>query len=686
MSDIDPKLPTESDIKKKARRRGKRRSKNPSGDLRSTDQQELIVDGVADSPLEGRIGDNSMIQPRKPPVFFGKPSSESVNYFKSIEPMLADESLGNMESEELHLLLDNIYDEVDGQELLLITDFGCSRIMEKLIRSSQEFHLRVLMDRLSGKFVSLMCHRFASHVIQTFLWRIPPFLEQELQSGILPGKSEIKEGELMCLNDLFMRMCDEVKQEFLYMATDPYGSHIVRSILVILSGCEIDTRKRNLIKSKLSTKYAEAKGMSPETLMKPIQKQLIPSEYKAKLAGLLDEIFTINMSDEFITEIICNPYSSTVFQVTLLISEVAGANFDRFINAILSERDTADSHQKRDSKIHLISKDQTGSHFMQLFIECCNFDALKIITKTALSGDPLVELSKHQMANYVVQTYLDRLKHVLSDSNISVKSKNKMQKMINKYIDPVYRNPSNIKQLLFRNKPNVYLKYLDLTMLDPEFDPRNDFILPLESAFAIEAPEKLKRELVQHYLRLKPVGDESFLDSRPQPAGAILVSKFFTLEEHMIRPIINSIFAQTPSEIFNWSKHASLSRVLESFITSVTVSAKTKKALIKALQPNLANMAQDKYGSFFVEKCWNVCDISTNSIIVSELVKKKAALESIPHGRGICRMFMLDLYSRRKDEWLARVGKIQSKKNMFEDILMEGKSSKIRKISSLEKR
>lgn len=166
------------------------------------------------------------------PVGFDALDDEAKTYFKSIEELLTEDAM-LLQSDEgrmgmarvrfsscndkvsrLHsiidrdLLLQNIYTEVDGKELLLAADYDGSRIMEKLIRVSSDFHRRVLMDRFRGRFRDLVQHRFASHVVQTLLTLGAQMVAQAADgSASAEQEKSATEGELLAMEQYILDFC-----------------------------------------------------------------------------------------------------------------------------------------------------------------------------------------------------------------------------------------------------------------------------------------------------------------------------------------------------------------------------------------------------------------------------------------------------------------------------------------------
>ncbi len=96
------------------------------------------------------------------------------------------------------MFLNNLYSQVDGKELELAGHPLTSRILQKLLFLSNDFQLRVFMDRLKGHWQALACHPYASHVAESLLLLGADVAFRELtgESNIsFPDKDEQQEKE-----------------------------------------------------------------------------------------------------------------------------------------------------------------------------------------------------------------------------------------------------------------------------------------------------------------------------------------------------------------------------------------------------------------------------------------------------------------------------------------------------------
>lgn len=172
-----------------------------------------------------------------PVADYGRLDLDVIQYFQGVEKMLDDEEKfetveGKLELElffshfQMHshltnhnlpnsdraLFVSNVYREVELKELKVATDPESSRVLEKLLRASNDFQLRIFADRLRGSYASLFTHRFASHVCQTLLVLAADVMERELR-----GKSKL-EGmdeatleslkELPTMQQIFLDICE----------------------------------------------------------------------------------------------------------------------------------------------------------------------------------------------------------------------------------------------------------------------------------------------------------------------------------------------------------------------------------------------------------------------------------------------------------------------------------------------
>ena len=148
---------------------------------------------------------------------------------------------------------------MDGNEFRLSTNYSCSLILEKLLKISDAFQLRVFLDKVSGKTVELFAHRFASHVCQTLLTLAADVVEREQLEGIQSTSPAAKEGEgeLLSMEQLILGVCEDIKPHVGGLISQQFASHDIRILLFVLAGKRIDETGdiKGQLRSKKSTQY-----------------------------------------------------------------------------------------------------------------------------------------------------------------------------------------------------------------------------------------------------------------------------------------------------------------------------------------------------------------------------------------------------------------------------------------------
>ena len=135
-------------------------------------------------PLDGGDYENYDKQPsgNGDMPFYGLLDTEEQEYFSRANEVLELNQF--QDAEELRTFVDSVYSEANGKELKLACSQSCSRLMEKLISSSDIRQIRRLFDKFNGHFLHLVQHRFASHCCETlFIHAAPGVAENAQKSG-----------------------------------------------------------------------------------------------------------------------------------------------------------------------------------------------------------------------------------------------------------------------------------------------------------------------------------------------------------------------------------------------------------------------------------------------------------------------------------------------------------------------
>ncbi|KAK9768120.1 Nucleolar protein 9 [Basidiobolus ranarum] len=583
---------------------------------------------------------------------YGRLDPDIQQYFKGVESKLENDGFEN--DEERDLFLENVYAEVDNKELQLTTDHSCSLILEKLFKISNEFQLRVFFSKLPGKFIECFVHRFASHVCQTLLCLAAGVMEQELKGEIVT-KKEVKEGEeetpLPSMESMFLDMCKELQPHWNSLIADPYASHIIRVILIILSGeaQESEGGGKTTVRSKKSVKYNEDhNSIASKALTKPRQ---VPPSFTVMLDEVTNLIIT-GMSDVVVRSLAVHAVASPVLQLLLVLQSKKDESLnddliDKLLMGISSKQDEVDDIGRRDNFVDTLIKDQVGSHLFEKILQVASASLFHLIYTTYFRGR-LANLCQHPIANFVVQ-------HLLTNA----KNAGQLEVMMSEIVP-------DFTGFLRRGRSGVIRSAIDACVrLDCCY---KEVMKGISKAFGANTMDE-RKEFVNLVIRMQSYEQYMREPVKFHPQGALMLQSLLLFPEEHNSLVMNSYLSQPLDVTYSWTLDPVGSRVIESFLTSPNVSLKAKRKIIRSFAGKYHEMAMDKYGSHMVDKCWAVSDIELKEKIATELVLNEKVVASCFHGKFILRNCQIDQFKRKREEWVEKEKGVERKKEMFKDIL-----------------
>ncbi|KAI5336621.1 hypothetical protein L3X38_015889 [Prunus dulcis] len=157
--------------------------------------------------------------------------------------------------------------------------------------------------------------------------------------------------------------------------------------------------------------------------------------------------------------------------------------------------------------------------------------------------------------------------------------------------------------------------------------------------------------------------------------GSLILQGVFRFQNEFIQPFITSITSLNADNILEAAKDSGGARVIEAFLSS-DASAKLKRRLIMKLRGHFGELSLQSSGSFTVEKCFTVGNISLREAIVSELLTVQSELWNTKQGPHLMRKLDVDGFAARPDQWRSRQESKQSTFNEFYSTFGSKKSSK----------
>ncbi|KAJ3208037.1 Nucleolar protein 9 [Entophlyctis luteolus] len=635
---------------------------------RTNDYDHLVASNAYYKDSDRLLPHRDPNLPNQPELGFVDPDVQV--YFLSIEKMMNEQDFPT--EEDRLLFVENVYKEVGSNHIKLAADSECSRVLEKLIRLSSDFQIRRLMKGSMGLFNELFRHRFSSHVMQTLLSVVADVVEREQVQGISEDTSgenaEEDDAPLPSMEELFISMCHELSDEWIGLVSDPWGSHLVRSILNVVSGESLAQPTSAIMRSKKSALYsknnnlitsggtaggaAAAAEITPKrTLERKLGKfggsslrRKIPPSFKALLQEISSRIMS-SLKEYELRTFCCHAVANPVLQFLVAIDGCG----QELIKAIMSI-DADNGYKFMDDLI----LDTVGSHLVEKILAKASPVEFHAMYVRHFKGK-LSTLCNHHVANFVVQ-------HLLANTRNGTQVRILLEEILGE-------DRSGIEKLFFRNRAGVIIKILEASA--KHVAHQKEVFESFLSAFHVKTDEHKKR-IIQLVLCQQTVEDfdaagEKPLVKRFDYHGVSMAEHLLDFAEDYSKMLLASFMAIPSSEVLTWLTTALGSRIYEKILQSECAPQGAKKKLIYSLHTHFTHLAIDKYGSHVVDACWRAADIEAKERIAEELAKSKSMLEASFTGRFVFKNCRVDRYitdsakSRRRDAsapastWAAKV-------------------------------
>eukprot|EP00938_MAST-03A_sp_MAST-3A-sp1_P000128 g128.t1 len=237
-------------------------------------------------------------------------NADTVSYFRQISAAFEN---GEEDEDGMELLVENAIEEMSGNEASMASHKMCSYVVEMLLRAASDDQLLRIADSFTGFYLHLFTNRYASHVIESLFARF---------ADILSGKShQIKEK----VSDVHVRqICEEVQSSWIPILSDPCGCHCLRALVNLLSGRAMQ-KKQSASKRKKKRKKNKNKETTTSEVDSALSEPIFtpPEPFAYVLEEILEGLHRcIESSDKITIETMCfSGSSSGTLQHVLMICD-----------------------------------------------------------------------------------------------------------------------------------------------------------------------------------------------------------------------------------------------------------------------------------------------------------------------------------------------------------------------------
>lgn len=588
-------------------------------------------------------------QPNNDMPFYGLLDTEEQEYFSRANEVLELNQFGD--AEERRLFVDSVYREANGKELKLACSQSCSRLMEKLISSSDIRQIRRLFDKFNGHFLHLVQHRFASHCCETlFVHAAPGVTQKPKKNNQAQKEEEGEEGEedepQRSLAEMFTGVVEELEQNWGYLLTERFASHTIRVLLLVLAGEPVDVASNDSVvasrkKEKLGVPTAETQ--EEDTIAK---KRNIPESFDTTLRKIMKDIVSV-LDDTYLRALATHPVGNPVLQVLVYLELAHFGKSNAKESSSITKRLIPDETLAEGSESATFVKgllyDPVGSRLLETIVRYLPGKLFKTLYKNMIH-DRIGSLARNMTAGYVVLRALERL----GKDDLQ----NAMELIIPELRGLIERSRSIvpkalIERCLVRGVNTEPLARALEASYDQDPAKRLEQILKLENTTQQneKKPEQESRE---------PGTPSSSAAERLH--GSLFAQTMLTAPGPVSQLIFSSLTALPSESLLQIAKDPTASRVVQQALTQPTATPQFRRPFTTRFSGHMKELALHGSGSHVVDALWTATKdlFFVKERLAQELAKNEMALRDSFVGRAVWRNWSMDLYKRRRGEWAAK--------------------------------
>ena len=181
---------------------------------------------------------------------------QTFGYFKRVEDVINHDDFDDEEGRKL--FVENVFTQVQNNEMKLFCDQIISRTMEKLVLYFSDTQIRKVLQNVEDHFSKVAMDKFGSHVLQTLICIIPKAIRSERSKA---RETTQDDKDLKSTEELFLGLCDSFKENVSELVNHIYGSHVVRAAFEVLGGVKVSD---NVVRSRASRQSREKSSHSEE--------------------------------------------------------------------------------------------------------------------------------------------------------------------------------------------------------------------------------------------------------------------------------------------------------------------------------------------------------------------------------------------------------------------------------------
>ena len=419
--------------------------------------------------------------------------------------------------------------------------------------------------------------------------------------------------------------------------TDRFASHVLRALLLVLSGLPPPELSRaNTILGK-SRKGKNLDYESSTTLTRGEQQRPVPDSFNFASRKIISDII-VGLNTNSLRALAIHPNGNPVLQLLIEIESLTTtkpAATEKSLIQILVPDDPPLEGTASAVFINGLFYDSVGSRLLESIVAFAPGKTFKGIYKNMIR-DRIGSLACHESASYVISKVLERLgKDDLELAMISI--------------------TPQITNLLARSRTAIIKTLVERSMV------RGLNLEPVALAFETELAASRSNLLRVLHLdddstsKETGIGQNFTRRDAQQVHGSLLAQTLLSVPGRLSAIVFASISALSLDSFLRLACNPISSRVLQSSMVLPTSAAAYRRKTINRLYGHLGRLAINPSGSHLLDSFWMATAGLGNygERIAEELLVNETAIRESRFGRAVWRNWSMDTYKRRKGEWIA---------------------------------
>jgi nucleolar protein 9 len=487
-------------------------------------------------------------------------------------------------------------------------------------------------------FLNLVQHRFASHCCEALFIHAAPVVTLELaEPQILrtPPSSD-PDSVLVSMESLFIYTLTELEEHISFLMTDRFASHVLRVLLVVLSGAPLEKESRN--KSVLQSKRKEKVGIAGTERGQDwvLAKRPVPQSFLDALEKMIKACAsTLNSAN--LRLLATHPLGNPTLQLLLRLElshfgKSRAKDESSIIHKLLPDNPIAEGTESA-AFINGLVYDPIGSRLLETIIESAPGKLFKSIYSEFFK-ERMGSLARNEIAGYVAGKILERL------------GKDDLEEAMRQIVD-------QIPNLVERNRTAI-IKTLIERCVAREIDT-SPIKAQLEAAYSGTNGFEVTRILRVSESPADEGKPNNKHDHSPEKVhGSLLAQAMMVADGPLGDLIFDSLATLSPELSVQLARDPTASRTLQAALTAQHATVIFRRKMIQQFYGHVGELALDPAASRVIDAIWD----GTHGLafirerIAEELAENENSLRESFVGRAVWRNWRMDLYKRKRGDWV----------------------------------